>query len=554
MALQFLSSNDNLIDYGSLRTLVVDDIPGMRSALKMTLANFGVTRTDVASSAQEAIFRLGNLAYDLILADYNLGDGRDGQQLLEEVRHRGLIGLQTIYLMVTAESVYEKVAATAELAPDDYLLKPFNGEVLRNRLEAILHRKMAFAEAHACHAKGDLEGALVACDALMKHKPRYLIDALRFKGELLNAMGRFDEAEALYRQIIAMRAVPWARLGLARSLHAAGKEPAAEEELLDALETAPEMMAAYDLLADVRIARKDTRGAQEALQQGAAMSGKTVRRQQKLGELAYENGDLELAHTAYQAVIDKGRHSIFVSHADYGNLCRAQIELGHPNAALTTLKKARDTLQLSPEGQLVAAVVQSMANSKFGQTEVARRALEEAGRLRAAGARGDSRLMLDLAEVCMANGRLEEADEIIGAVARNAHDSEALLAKAKAIYAGCGRAAAGEDVLKQATSEVRQLNNEGVSLAHKGDFAGALQRLLAAAREAPYNPRVLMNAAWVLLKAIDKNGFEEKKLDDARALLDKVERLAPDHGRLPGLLSHARDIEARYGINRRSPS
>lgn len=554
MALQFLSSNDNLIDYGSLRTLVVDDIPGMRSALKMTLANFGVTRTDVASTAQEAIFRLGNLAYDLILADYNLGDGRDGQQLLEEVRHRGLIGLQTIYLMVTAESVYEKVAATAELAPDDYLLKPFNGEVLRNRLDAILHRKMAFAEAHACHAKGDLEGALVACDLLMKHKPRYLIDALRFKGELLNAMGRFDEAEALYRQIIAMRAVPWARLGLARSLHAAGKEPAAEEELLDALESAPEMMAAYDLLADVRIARKDNQGAQEALQQGAALSGKTVRRQQKLGDLAYENGDLDAAQTAYQAVIDKGRHSIFVSHADYGNLCRAQIEQGNPNAALTTLKKARDTLQLTPDGQLVAAVVQSMANSRIGQTEIARRALDEAVRLRAEGARGDNRLLLDLAEVCMTNGRHEEGDAIIGSVAKNAHDSEALLAKAKAIYAGCGRSDAGEGVLKQATHEVRQLNNEGVSLAHKGDFAGALQRLLTAAREAPYNPRVLMNAAWVLLKDIDKNGFEEKKLDDARALLDKVERLAPGHGRLPGLRSHVRDIEARYGINRRSPS
>ncbi len=554
MAIQFLRSNDNLIDYGSLSTLVVDDIPSMRSALKMTLANFGVTRTDVAGSAQEAIFRLGNQAYDLILADYYLGDGRDGQQLLEEARHRGLIGLQTVYLMVTAEAVYEKVAATAELAPDDYLLKPFNGEVLRNRLDAILHRKMAFAEAHACHARGDLEGASVACDALMKSKPRYLIDALRFKGELLNAMGKFDEAEALYRQIIAMRAVPWARLGLARSLHAAGKEPAAEEELLDALESAPEMMAAYDLLADVRVARRNTQGAQEALQQAAAKSGITVRRQQKLGELAYENGDLEVAHTAYQAVLDKGRHSIFVNQADYGNLCRAQIESGHPDDALTTLKKARDTLQLSPEGQLVTAVVQSMANSKLGQTEAARRALDEAGRLRAAGGRGDSRLMLDLADSCMANGRLEEADALIDEVAKNAHDSDSLLAKAKAIYAACGRTDAGESVLKQATSVVRQLNNEGVSLAHKGDFAGAMQRLLTAARDAPYNPRVLMNAAWVLLKDIDKNGLEEKKLDDARTLLDKVEQLAPGHGRLPGLRSHVRDIETRYGVNRRSPS
>lgn len=239
MALQFSKTSDQHIDYGSLRTLVVDDIPGMRSALKMTLASFGVTRTDVAGSAQEAISRLANSPYDLILADYNLGEARDGQQLLEELRHRGLISMQTVYVMVTAESVYEKVAATAELAPDDYMLKPFNGEVLHNRLDSILMRKLAFAEVHRLFAAGEVEAAIVGCDELMKNKPRYLVDALRLKGEMLNAVGRFEEGEALYRRVIEMRAVPWARLGLARTLHALGREDEAEEILLDVLDATP---------------------------------------------------------------------------------------------------------------------------------------------------------------------------------------------------------------------------------------------------------------------------------------------------------------------------
>lgn len=552
MALQYLKNSESAVDYGALRTLVVDDIPGMRSALKMTLSNFGVTRTDVASTAQEAIARLNNATYDLILADYNLGDSRDGQQLLEELRHRGLIGLQTIYVMVTAESVYEKVAATAELAPDDYLLKPFNGEVLRNRLEVIIARKMAFREIHALFEQHDLEGAIVACDTLIAAKPRYIIDALRFKGELLNAMGRFEEGEALYRQVIEMRAVPWARLGLARMLHAEGREEEAEGVLLDAIENAPEMVAAYDLLAEVRVARKDAKGAQQALQEGVSISGKTVRRQQQLGELAYENGDLKSAQIAYQAALDKGRHSIFVTHADYSNLCRTQIEQGNLNGAMDTLNKGKDFLKLTPEGQLVSAVVQSVVHTQAGQPEAARRALDDASRLRQGGARGDGRLMLDLADACIAQGRHEEGDAIVGEVAKNAHDHEALLDKAKAIYARSGRAEAGAELLKKATSEVRQLNNEGVYLAQKGDFDGAVQRLLTAAREAPYNPRVLMNAVWVVLRAIDKNGLKDDQLQEARRLLDEIEKLAPAHSRLPGLRTHLREIEARYGIKRRT--
>ena len=111
------------------------------------------------------------------------GEGRDGQQLLEELRYRELIGLKTVFVMVTAESVYEKVVSTAELAPDDYLLKPFSAEVMRNRLEISLRRKQAFEAAFHCHEEGDLGGAIAACDLLLREKPKYLVDALRFKGE-----------------------------------------------------------------------------------------------------------------------------------------------------------------------------------------------------------------------------------------------------------------------------------------------------------------------------------------------------------------------------------
>lgn len=551
MALSPAATGKPVIDFGALRALVVDDYPGMRNALRLTLSNFGITKVQVVANAAEAIFQIRTKPFDFILCDFNLGEGRDGQQLLEELRHSNLISLETVFIMVTAESFYEKVVATAELAPDDYMIKPFSAEVLCARLVAILLRKRAFAEAYRHFQANQLEAAIAACDALMREQPRYGIDALRFKGEVLNAMGRFEEAEALYKEIIAMRAVPWARLGLARALHLQQKDEPAEEELRDVLEHAPEMVAAYDLLADVCLAKKDPVAAQEALQQGVAISARTVRRQQKLGEVAFENGDLETARTACTQAIDKGRHSVFITPADYGNLCRVQIEQGDFKAVANTLKFNKRMLDATPEGKLVMAVTQSVVCTREGKLDEAAKALDVAASLRANGTRGDPQLMLDFASACMVGGRLDEADAVVAEVARNAHDSEALLAKARKIYAEAGRDDTGNSVLATATADVRKLNNEGVVLAQKGDFRTAAERLLTACAAAPFNPRISMNTVWVILKYIDQAGMDEEMIAAARHQLGEAERQAPGHPRLSGLRMHLKEIETRFGIHRK---
>lgn len=551
MSLNAIRAAEHPINYGQLRALVVDDFPGMRSALKMTLSNFGMARIDLASNAAEAIFRVQNNHYDVILCDFNLGEGRDGQQLLEELRHRRLIQLHTVFIIVTAESVYEKVVATAELAPDDYMLKPFSAEVMRNRLESILRRKQAFNIVYQRHEAGDLEAAVSACDRIIHDTPRYLVDALRFKGESLNSLGRSVEAETLYRQIIQMRPIPWARLGLAKSLHQQKKDEAAEEVLLELLGHSPELVAAYDLLSDVRLARKDEVGAQAALQAGVDISSRTVRRQQKLGNLAMDNGDLDTAGLAYAAAIEKGRHSVFITPADYGNLCRVQVDQGNLNGAMETLKKGKLALQASPEGQLVTAIVQSRIHSRNGNEAEALRALAEATRLRTNGAQADGSLLLDMAGGFLAHGRNEEADALISVVARNAHDSEAILSKARQMFEAAGRVEEGASVLSQATTEVRKLNDEGVMNAHKGDFDTAIERLLSASELAPNNPRILMNGIWVILKYLEQHGMNEEKLTQARNLLAEVDRLSPGHVRAAGLRAQLNELESRFGLRRR---
>ena len=550
MSLPAIQPASEYIDYSALRALVVDDYPGLRSALRLTLSTFGVTKIQLVSNAAEAIFQAKNKHYDFILCDFNLGEGRDGQQLLEELRHRNLISIETVFMMVTAESYYETVVATAELAPDDYMIKPFSAEILRSRLEGILLRKRAFGQVYRHFLEQDLEASILACDELIRSKPKYAVDALRFKGELFVTLGRFEDAEILYQQVIKMRAIPWARLGLARALHLQKKEAAAEEELRDVLEHAPEMVAAYDLLSDVCLSKKDAAAAQAALEKGVAISAKTVRRQQKLGEIAYANGDLNVARTAFTHAVEKGRHSIFITPADFGNLCRVQLEQGDLDGATDTLKKNKSTLQSSLEGKLVTAVTQGMVHTRTGKLQDAAKALDVAADLRAAGTHGDAQMMLDLAGTCMTHGRFDEADGIVAEVAKNAHDSEALLAKARRIYDEAGRVDAGANVLAAATTSVRKLNNEGVMLAQRGDYKNAVGKLMTACSEAPFNPRIMLNAVWVILKYIDQVGMDEVMMEAARLHLAEAERQAPGHARIAGLRLQLKEVETRFGMNR----
>lgn len=539
-----MSQDTRFVDYKTKVALVVDDYPSMRSAFKMALASFGMTKVDLASTAAEAIIRVKNGRHDVIICDYNLGEGRDGQQLLEEMRHRGLIGLQTAFLMVTAETVYERVVAAAELAPDDYLIKPFSGEILRTRLDAILLRKDAFREVNRQFEQGALEAALAGCDAIMKQYPKYFVDALRFKGEILIAMGDAAGAEALYRQVIALRAVPWSRLGLARALHQQRKPLDAEDLLQDLLHQHPELVAGYDLLADVQVAQNKLQAAQTTLHRGVEVSAKSPRRQRRLGQVAYQNQDLESAQEAFRNVIDKGLNSIFLGANDFANLARVHLDRKDPKAAQELVTVHRKLLQESKEGQLVSAVIQAQAAVQAGQTQAktAQAALDEAIQCKRRGAQYEPELALDMVEACLALGQEDVASELLAEVARNAHDSPALLDKAKRIYSQAGKAQQVAQILQKSTAAVAKLSQEGALLLQKGELGPGVEKMLLASKEAPRNPRVLMNTVWALLRLIRQEGDTGDRLRTARKLLEDAAHLVPDHPRLAELQTLMRNV------------
>ena len=122
------------------KILVVDDFAEMRTTLRGMLESYDANAVTMASSGEEAIQLISNNRYDVILCDYNLGDGKDGQQVLEEAKLRGKLPYASVFIMITAETTSFMVMGALEHQPDDYLAKPFTRTVLQSRIKRQLEK------------------------------------------------------------------------------------------------------------------------------------------------------------------------------------------------------------------------------------------------------------------------------------------------------------------------------------------------------------------------------------------------------------------------------
>lgn len=119
-----------------MKLLVVEDDPPLRSALLRLLAQWGYA-TEMAGSAAEALGWLERELFDLVLLDLGLPD-RDGFSLCRQLRQ--LPCHQPLVLMLTARDERTDKLRGFEEGADDYVVKPFDPELLRARLAALLRR------------------------------------------------------------------------------------------------------------------------------------------------------------------------------------------------------------------------------------------------------------------------------------------------------------------------------------------------------------------------------------------------------------------------------
>jgi len=541
-------------DLARKRVLLVDRHPGARNSLRIMLSTLGISSVHNAGNSAEVLRQVRANRFDIILSDYLLDDGRDGQQLLEELRQQHLIPLATVFMVITGERGYHNVVSVAELAPDDYLIKPFTADQLQGRLARAVYKKQFFARVFEHLDNGAFADALAACEALLAKDGGFFYDTLRFKGEILNTLGRHDEAQAIYQQVLENRMVPWARMGLALALR--GQQQLAEAEVLGQSIVAdfPEFLAAYDFVAEVREEMGNLAAAQEVLQQAAVISPNNSMRQRMVGDVAARNNDLDAAERAYGKVLERHRGSTLKNIDDYTNLSRVMLDRGHTEGARMIARELRRDWRGSPQGELAALVTESLCAGQEGEPSKAKQALEKALALHEnlqenRHRKGVSqKLAVDLARACLANGDEASGQQILRKVAAENHENRSMIAQIEGVFAKTGNEKAGQALLAQVGREIVELNNRGVLAARSGDVEASVRMLIEAAERVP-NLQFLVNASKAIFTLLERKGWDEPLAERALRYLQMAQAKEMRNAKVISARELYQRVARKYGVS-----
>jgi len=124
-----------------MRILVVDDFSTMRRIVKNLLKQLGYENIEEAEDGAQAYSKLKNGGFGFVVSDWNMPN-MDGLDLLKKVRSDPELKDLPI-LMVTAEAEKEKVITAIQAGVNNYIVKPFTGEVLKEKMDKIFERLAA---------------------------------------------------------------------------------------------------------------------------------------------------------------------------------------------------------------------------------------------------------------------------------------------------------------------------------------------------------------------------------------------------------------------------
>ncbi len=318
--------------------LVVDDFQEFRTAIKRMVEAFGAVDVDTASDGEDAIEQIKQKMYDVILCDYNLGNGKDGQQVLEEGKYSKAINEAQIFILLTAENTADMVMGALEYEPDTYLIKPFTKEMVYERLIKCIEQKQALMEIYKSLEGADPENAIKICDKIISSGGKYVLPCIKIKVRELIKLKKYKEASLIYQMLLDARDLSWALLGLGKCYFYLEKydEAKAKFELL--LEDNASCVEAMDWIAKIHLIKGDKLASQKILEKAATISSKSIIRQQNLADIAYDNQDLLISERAYKAATDLGKHSCYRRDHDYYRfaevLYKKSIEEDNPAAKI----------------------------------------------------------------------------------------------------------------------------------------------------------------------------------------------------------------------------
>ena len=505
-------------DLSTSIALVIDGNPTSRSILVSQLRDFGVGSIVQASRLTDARRQLEYRTFDVVLCELHFpNETSTGQDLLDDLRRNQLLPFSTVFIMVTGEATYAKVAEAAESALDGYLLKPHKGTQLGERLRQARVRKISLQEIFSAIDAEDFDRAANLCLHRFETKGLFWLYAARVGAELLLRTGKCAQAQALYEAVVAAKTLPWAKLGIARALLDEGQTAKAATTLDNLISEDPSYADAYDVMGRAQFELGKFDRALATYRMASDLTPASISRLQNLGMMTYYAGDKTEAEKILDRTTRIGLDSKMFDCQTLVLLAFVRLESGDRKG----LQRCRDDFVRlleknsdNPRHQRLAGVVEVLfliQEQQFAQSLAAVRAMIKTVKDPAFDFEAASNMLALLAQLAKRSIQLEEVESVVETLGMRFCTSRAmseLLAAAAATHEPYA------ERLRATQTQVLKLTEHAMSLSMGGDPRAAVVNLIAHG-SATVNGKLIETAYLVLHRYAEK-------IEDAQSLTETV--------------------------------
>ena len=509
---------DIIKTYAQKSCLVVDDVPDVRTSLKRILVDFGSQKVDSAGSAEEAIELCEKHNYDIVLADYNLGPGKNGQQLLEEIRFQRYLKNTSLFIMITAESASQLVLHALENRPDDYLNKPITRENLRPRLDqALLKNEELLNVKQALDANKPMK-AIGACEALLEHKSRFHHEIRKTLVELCIEFNRFDDIPRYCSHYPEERQPLWATLALAQAYIETNNLKTSEDLLTKVTQDNPMCVDALDLLAHLYELQNKLERSHVALTQAIKLSPRSAKRQRKLAHISELLGDKISAIHALRSAIKLGKNSCHESPEDSLHLVENllhQASNSDPKDRSKNIDESSDILKYLGKKHSSHPIVNirvKQLESDLHQIQDKEKAAELSASLALEKLENTKfsvigntspHLCIDCAKTFMSWGKYDEGEKLLQELAKVNTDHKIAIQIDKLLR---------EPLTAEGRQYAAKQNKMGIELYQKQEYEGAIKAFTTVLNELPNHIGLNLNLMQAIIGKAKETAADEKEL------------------------------------------
>lgn len=485
-----------------LLVLIVDDQRPFQVMLKGILNSLGIGQIHFANHGEQALQRCSQNEYDVLFVDYNLGSGKNGRQLLADLRQKKLLKASSIFIIVTGENTVSMVMSAVELEPDDYLIKPFSQSLLKSRLFKISEKKQHLAALYQALLQQQAAQVIAYCQHEISVKGRYEQFCRRVLAETLFTQQRYDELASVLADSMSQRRPNWALLLEAKFRLQQQEFDQCLAICHESIEINRLCAQAYDVQASCQLAQGLTEAAMVSIGQALAIAPFHLPRQYLTLKVARAAGKTAEMVAASKQIFDLTKKTSQQDISHLFNYVRTMLDaIGQTTDASKRNRLQQETLLILHRSQNDEQLIRESQFDRFEQICVARlEALE--GRYQPAKKTAasicssialDDPDIPDLAMLLYSIGEFEDATQLLAQRPLEGPQDpilDELLAYQQHIFAG-------------AAQQLAELNRNGMQLYQEGKYQEAIVIFEQALHVAPANTGAALNLIQAILQVLE---------------------------------------------------